>query len=164
MVVVRAVESSYEAIVVGSGFGGAITGCRLAKKWDKGRVLIFERGKRYPLGSFPRKPYDVARNFWALREEKNPRPRHVRRLMAATGEDSLGIFDVRNYKHIDAVVGAGLGAGSLIYANVFMIPPDGIFDERWPGTRPRLVRSDGGARRLEESPQSGRSLWLEPAD
>lgn len=127
-------ESSYEAIVVGSGFGGAITACRLAKKWDKGRVLIFERGKRYPLGSFPRKPHDVARNFWALQEEKKPRPRHVRRLMAATGEDSLGIFDIRNYKHIDAVIGAGLGGGSLIYANVFMIPPDEIFDERWPGT------------------------------
>jgi choline dehydrogenase-like flavoprotein len=47
-------EKNYEAIVIGSGFGGAITGCRLAKKWDQGRVLILlERGKRYPMGSFP---------------------------------------------------------------------------------------------------------------
>lgn len=127
-------EQSYEAIVIGTGFGGAITGCRLAKKWDQGRVLILERGKRYPMGSFPRKPHDFARNFWALIDERKPRPHHVRKMLAARKEDSRGIFDVRNYKHIDVVIGAGLGGGSLIYANVFMIPPDEVFDARWPGT------------------------------
>jgi cholesterol oxidase len=126
-------EKSYEAIVIGSGFGGAITGCRLARKWDRGGVLILERGKRYPMGSFPRKPHDFAHNFWALGEEKVRRPRHVRRLLER-GEESHGIFDVRNYKHMDVVIGAGLGGGSLIYANVFMIPPDEVFDDRWPST------------------------------
>ena len=121
----------YEAVVIGSGFGGAITGCRLAKKWDHGGVLILERGKRYPMASFPRKPHDFAHNFWALPEEKVRRPRHVRRLIDR-GEESHGIFDVRNYKHMDVVMGAGLGGGSLIYANVFMIPPEEVFDERWP--------------------------------
>jgi cholesterol oxidase len=43
-----------------------------------------------------------------------------------------GLYDVRNYKHMDVVVGAGLGGGSLIYANVFLLPPDQIFDKRWP--------------------------------
>jgi cholesterol oxidase len=124
-------EKSYEAIVIGSGFGGAITGCRLAKKWDRGRVLILERGKRYPMGSFPRKPRDFAHNFWALGEEKVRRPRHIRRLLER-GEESHGIFDVRNYEHMDVLIGAGLGGGSLIYANVFMIPPDEVFDDRWP--------------------------------
>jgi len=127
-------EPSYEAIVVGTGFGGAITGCRLAKKWPGGKVLILERGKRYPMGSFPRKPHDFARNFWAQSGEQTRRPRHIRRLVEETGEDSRGIFDVRNYKHMDVVIGAGLGGGSLIYANVFMIPPEEIFDDRWPGT------------------------------
>jgi cholesterol oxidase len=126
-------DKSYEAIVIGSGFGGAITGCRLAKKWDQGRVLILERGKRYPMGSFPRKPHDFAHNFWALAEESVRRPRHIRRLIER-GEESHGIFDVRNFEHMDAVVGAGLGGGSLIYANVFMIPPDEAFDDRWPGS------------------------------
>lgn len=126
-------ETKYEAIVIGSGFGGAITGCRLAKKWDQGRVMILERGKRYPMGSFPRKPHDFAHNFWAMPEERVNRPRHVKRLIDR-GEESHGIFDVRNYKHMDAVVGAGLGGGSLIYANVFMIPPDDIFDGRWPAS------------------------------
>jgi cholesterol oxidase len=124
-------KNIYEAVVVGSGFGGAITGCRLAKKWDQGGVLILERGKRYPMASFPRKPHDFAHNFWALPEEKVRRPRHVRRLIDR-GEESHGIFDVRNYKHMDVVMGAGLGGGSLIYANVFMIPPEEVFDERWP--------------------------------
>ncbi|MFI5096681.1 MAG: GMC oxidoreductase [Candidatus Acidiferrales bacterium] len=126
-------EKGYEAIVIGSGFGGAITGCRLAKKWDRGRVLILERGKRYPMGSFPRKPHEFAHNFWALAGERTQRPRHIRRLIER-GEESHGIFDVRNFQHMDAVVGAGLGGGSLIYANVFMIPPDEVFDERWPGS------------------------------
>ena len=126
-------EKSYEAIVIGSGFGGAITGCRLAKKWDRGGVLILERGKRYPMGSFPRKPRDFAHNFWALGEEKARRPRHIRRLLERRKE-SHGIFDVRNYEHMDVVIGAGLGGGSLIYANVFMIPPDEVFDDRWPSS------------------------------
>lgn len=126
-------DKEYEAIVIGSGFGGAITGCRLAKQWHQGRVLILERGKRYPMGSFPRKPNDFAHNFWALPEERVHRPPHIQRLIDR-GEESHGIFDVRNYKHMDAVVGAGLGGGSLIYANVFMVPPDEVFDDRWPGS------------------------------
>jgi cholesterol oxidase len=142
-------EKSYEAIVIGSGFGGAITGCRLAKKWDRGGVLILERGKRYPMGSFPRKPHDFAHNFWALGEEKVRRPRHVRRLLER-GEELHGIFDVRNYKHMDVVIGAGLGGGSLIYANVFMIPPDEVFDDRWPSTckREKLLPYYGVAKEV----------------
>jgi cholesterol oxidase len=126
-------DTGYEAIIIGSGFGGAITGCRLAKKWDRGRVLILERGKRYAMGSFPRKPHDFAHNFWATSEETVRRPRHIRRLIER-GEESHGMFDVRNYRHMDVVIGAGLGGGSLIYANVFMIPPDEVFDDRWPST------------------------------
>jgi cholesterol oxidase len=126
-------DTGYEAIIIGSGFGGAITGCRLAKKWDRGRVLILERGKRYAMGSFPRKPHDFAHNFWAMPEETVRRPRHIKRLIER-GEESHGIFDVRNYRHMDVVIGAGLGGGSLIYANVFMIPPDEVFDDRWPSS------------------------------
>jgi cholesterol oxidase len=135
-------EQTYEAIVIGTGFGGAITGCRLAKKWPEKGVLILERGKRYPLGSFPRKPHNFARNLWALSDDSTPRPRHVRRLVKRTGKDSREIFDVRNFKHMDAVVAAGVGGGSLIYANVFMVPPDETFDERWPATckRAKLAR------------------------
>lgn len=115
----------YQAVVIGSGFGGAITACRLSKRWPQ-KVLVLERGKRYPIGSFPRKPHDMARNFWNLPVEGRSR----RGLPG--DEEEHGLFDVRNYKHMDVVIGAGLGGGSLIYANVFLEPPDEVFDDRWP--------------------------------
>jgi cholesterol oxidase len=122
----------YEAIVIGSGFGGAITACRLARKWPGGRVLVLERGKRYPMGSFPRTPHDFGRNFWSLSSESVRRPRHIRKM---AGDDDLhGMFDVRNYKHMDVVMSAGYGGGSLIYANVFMPLPEWVFDARWPSS------------------------------
>lgn len=127
-------ENSYEAMIIGSGFGGAITGCRLAKKWPDGKVLILERGKRYPMGSFARAPHDVAQAFWVRSEEKTPRPKKIRKVVGKTGQNTHGLFDVRNYRHMDAVISAGLGGGSLIYANVFMLPPDELFDSRWPSS------------------------------
>ena len=48
--------------------------------------------------------------------------------------ESHGMFDVRNFKKMDAVLCAGLGGGSLIYANVFLRPPDEVFDDRWPAS------------------------------
>jgi cholesterol oxidase len=118
----------YEAIVIGSGFGGGISACRLSKRWP-GRVMVLERGKRYPMGSFPRAPHDFANNFWNvqnLKEEQRPRPRKMQ------NAEAHGLFDVRNFRHMDVVLSAGLGGGSLIYANVFLEPPDHVFDERWP--------------------------------
>src|SRR5215210_6552488 len=118
----------YEAVIIGSGFGGGITACRLSKKWP-GKVLVLERGKRYPMGSFPRAPHDFARNFWNVLEvpgEQRPRPREMQ------NAEAHGLFDIRNYHKMDVVLSAGLGGGSLIYANVFLEPPDAVFDERWP--------------------------------
>ena len=117
--------SDYEAVVIGSGFGGSISACRLAKKWP-GKVLVLERGKSYPMGSFPRSPHDMARNFWNLSEERRTRPSHVPR------DELHGMFDIRNYGHMDAVLAAGVGGGSLIYANVFLEPPDEVFAAGWP--------------------------------
>ena len=62
-----------EAVVIGSGFGGAISCCRLAQKWGKG-VLLLERGKRYPMGSFPRSPHQMADNFWSDPNDRTRRP------------------------------------------------------------------------------------------
>jgi cholesterol oxidase len=118
----------YEAVVIGSGFGGGISACRLSKRWP-GKVMVLERGKRYPMGSFPRSPHDFARNFWnvpEMKEEQRARPKEMQRA------ESHGLFDIRNFHRMDVVLSAGLGGGSLIYANVFMEPPDQVFDERWP--------------------------------
>ena len=107
-----------EAVVIGSGFGGAVMACRLAARWP-GQVLLLERGRRYPKGSFPRDPHDFASNFWSLNDGKKRKRLN-------------GLFDIRSFKRIDAVVSAGYGGGSLIYANVFMEPPAWVFDGHWP--------------------------------
>ena len=51
-------RSSYDAVVIGSGFGGAVAGCRLAQA--KLNVAILERGRRYGRGEFPRDWNDPA--------------------------------------------------------------------------------------------------------
>lgn len=125
-------DDKCEAVVIGTGFGGAINACRLARKWP-GKVVVLERGKRYGLGEFPRAPGDFRRNFWVL-SDRTPRPRHIRKAVRKDGE-LHGMYDVRNYDHMDVVVCAGVGGGSLIYANVFLIPPDEVFaDRRWPSS------------------------------
>jgi len=51
-----------DAVVVGSGFGGSVSAYRLA---EAGRsVVLFERGRPYPPGSFPRTPQEMGRSFW----------------------------------------------------------------------------------------------------
>lgn len=120
-------QFEYEAIVIGSGFGGAINACRLAKKWPA-KVLVLERGKRYPMGSFPRTPHDMSNNFWNVVRDKQDNPKN------AGSKEMFGLFDIRSFEHLDAVVGAGLGGGSLIYANVFLEPPEHIFDHNWPAS------------------------------
>ena len=122
-----AIKYDNEAIVIGSGFGGSINTCRLSKKWP-GKVMLLERGKRYPMHSFPRKPHDFARNFWNLPAEVRKRPETMSK------DEMHGMFDIRAYDHMDAVMCAGLGGGSLIYANVFMEPPNEVFEEGWPNS------------------------------
>jgi len=114
-----------EAVVIGSGFGGAVSCCRLAQKW-KDKVMLLERGKRYPIGSFPRSPHGMADNFWSPPGDQTRRPKHIRE------RNLRGMFDVRNFTRMDALVCAGLGGGSLIYANVFLEPPDQVFGCGWP--------------------------------
>jgi cholesterol oxidase len=95
-----------DAVVVGSGFGASVSAFRLA---DAGRsVVVLERGRAYPPGSFARNPYEMSHAFWEPKDEL------------------LGLFDVRSFHKIEAIVSAGLGGGSLIYANVLLRK-----DEKW---------------------------------
>ncbi len=98
-----------DAIVVGSGFGGAVTAARLA---DAGyRVIVLERGRRWGVKDFPRKPEDP----WIFDQEQ-PLERN-------------GWFDVRVFPHMVVVAGAGVGGGSLVYANISVNAKDDSFDE-----------------------------------
>jgi cholesterol oxidase len=105
----------YDAIVVGSGFGGSINALRLAEGGKS--VLVLERGKRYRPDEFPRDVRDVNRLFWRY-------PKHAA---------SRGLYDVRFFSGIAAVVASGVGGGSLVYANIHVRPSPVVFeDSRWP--------------------------------
>src|ERR1700755_1757416 len=128
----------YDAIVVGSGFGGSVTAYRLAEAGKS--VLVLERGRAYPPGSFTRSPYRARESFW------DP-PRGL-----------VGMYQYWSFKGIDALVSAGLGGGSLIYANVFLRKDEHWFVhedlndggyEHWPVSRGDLdPHADGVRKRL----------------
>ena len=48
-------QAAYDFIIVGSGYGGSITAARLANSPSKPSICILERGKEWPVGSFPDK-------------------------------------------------------------------------------------------------------------
>ena len=93
-------------------------------------VVLLERGKPYPPGSFARTPAAMGRNFW------DP------------SEGLHGLFDVWTFRGLEGVVSSGLGGGSLIYANVLLrkdekwfvheSPVPGGGYENWPLTRSDL--------------------------
>ena len=100
----------YGAVVIGSGFGGAVAACRLAQAGVD--VAILERGRRYPKGSFPRDYRNLAAGWmWSLGQ---------------------GLFDVKPLHEIQIVQAAGWGGGSLIYANVHLRPVADVFAQGWP--------------------------------
>jgi cholesterol oxidase len=127
----------YEAVIVGSGFGGSVMCARLSKKWP-GRVLLLERGKAYPLGAFPRSPHDLADNVWCPEGDRIRRPGTVHRRREKRGH-LTGMFDIRHFNRIDTVTSAVLGGGSQIYANVFLRPPAAVFEQGWPAAIRRDV-------------------------
>src|SRR5215203_7343087 len=82
----------FEAVVIGSGFGGSVMTYRLSEAGL--RVCLLERGKAYPPGSFPRSPHRMKHNFW------NP------------SEDLYGLYNLWSFSKVRAVVSSGLGGGS----------------------------------------------------
>jgi cholesterol oxidase len=102
----------YDAIVVGSGFGGGVTACRLAQAgW---RVCVLERGRRFAGEDFVSEPHQAPRLLW--HHALNP----------------SGIFDLRLFKDVAVLTAAGVGGGSLVYANVQLRAHPEVFDAGWP--------------------------------
>src|SRR5688572_13622331 len=102
----------FDAIVIGSGFGGAVTSARLAEKGYK--VVVLERGRRWTTDTFPRQPNDP----W-IWDERKPAQCH-------------GWFDFRLFPSMAVVQGAGVGGGSLVYANISIDAKPDTFDAGWP--------------------------------
>ncbi len=102
----------FDAIVVGSGFGGSVVACRLAEAGR--RVLVLERGRRWDPSTFPRSVEDP----W-LWDQFHP-------------ERENGWFDVRIFRRMAVAQGAGVGGGSLVYANISIEPDAALFDAGWP--------------------------------
>lgn len=109
-------RATYDVVVIGSGFGGAITACRLAQAGRS--VCLLEKGKRWDRLDFPRGSGSVAHS--AIQS-------HDRR------KAGQGFIEYRTFRTMDVIQGTGVGGGSLHYFNVHMRPPEFIFDQpAWP--------------------------------
>jgi cholesterol oxidase len=110
-------QPRYDALVIGTGFGGAVAACRLSQAGQK--VGVLERGRRYPLGGFPRNWHNPL-DGWLWSEQQ-------------------GLFDVKPFEQMMVVQGAGYGGGSLIYANVHLRPTPSVFESGWPAIYSRAM-------------------------
>jgi cholesterol oxidase len=99
----------YDVIVVGSGFGGSVTALRLTEKGY--RVGVLEAGRRFTRDSLPKNSWDLKNYLWAPR---------------------LGMFGIQRIHllgNVMVLAGAGVGGGSLNYANTLYVPPKAFFDD-----------------------------------
>ncbi|MER8221977.1 GMC family oxidoreductase [Streptomyces sp. NPDC094143] len=102
----------YDVIVVGSGFGGSVTALRLTEKGY--RVGVLEAGRRFTRETLPKNSWDLKNYLWAPR---------------------LGMYGIQRIHllgNVMVLAGAGVGGGSLNYANTLYVPPKPFFeDPQW---------------------------------
>ena len=104
--------SDYDVIVVGSGFGGSVAALRLTEKGYK--VAVIEAGKRFEDKDFPKTSWRLHKFLYAPRLGLN------------------GIQRIHFLKDVLILCGAGVGGGSLVYANTLYVPPESYFrDKQW---------------------------------
>ncbi len=141
----------HDAVVVGSGYGGAVSALRLAEAGVK--VLLLERGEEWLTNEFPN---DLGNAFSAVRIE---RVREASSTSETAANVAMGyeaaLFDLRMGTGIGALVGNGLGGTSLINANVVIEPDRRVFDKwtapiqgeairhAWPATLSNLRNPQG---------------------
>lgn len=102
----------YDVLVIGSGFGGSVTALRLTEKGY--RVGVLEAGARFEDGDFPATSFDAKRFLFA---------------------PALGLYGIQRIdmvKDCMILAGAGVGGGSLVYANTLYEPLDAFYrDPSW---------------------------------
>jgi len=101
--------SDYDVLIIGSGFGGSVSALRLTEKGY--RVGILEAGQRFTNDTLPK-------NSW-----------HVRDFVWAPKLGMKGIQRIHVLKDAVILAGAGVGGGSLNYANTLYVPPKPFFDD-----------------------------------
>jgi cholesterol oxidase len=110
-------EFEFDQVVIGSGFGGSCSALRLSEKGYK--VLVIEKGRRWQDSDFPSSNWNLGKFLWIP-------------LLKL-----FGTWQVRMTRKAIVLHGAGVGGGSLIYANTHLIPPDEVFQsECWARVRP----------------------------
>ncbi|MEU8879799.1 GMC family oxidoreductase [Streptomyces hydrogenans] len=99
----------YDVLVVGSGFGGSVTALRLTEKGY--RVGVLEAGRRFTRETLPKNSWDLKNFLWA---------------------PTLGLYGIQRIHllgNVMVLAGAGVGGGSLNYANTLYEPLAPFFDD-----------------------------------
>ncbi|GAA6526249.1 GMC family oxidoreductase [Intrasporangium sp. DVR] len=104
----------HDVVVIGSGFGGSVAALRLAEKGY--RVQVYEAGRRFADADFADTSWNLRRYLWAPRL------------------GCYGVQRIHKLPHCLVLAGAGVGGGSLNYANTLYVPPEPFFrDPQWAG-------------------------------
>ncbi|MFD8497927.1 FAD-dependent oxidoreductase [Amycolatopsis sp. NPDC059657] len=103
-------EEDFDVIVVGSGFGGSVAALRLTEKGY--RVAVIEAGRRFADDEFAKTSWDLKRYLWAPQL------------------GCYGIQRIHMLKDVMVLAGAGVGGGSLVYANTLYRPLKPFYNDR----------------------------------
>ena len=101
--------NEFDVIIIGSGFGGSVAALRLTEKGY--RVAVIEAGRRFSDPDFPK-------TSW-----------RINRFLFAPKLGLTGIQRIHRLKDVMILAGAGVGGGSLVYANTLYVPPQSYFDD-----------------------------------